>query len=117
MAITTTNPATGEVIETFAPLTTEQVETALARAAAAATTYRRTTFDARAEWLKAAADLLDAEREAMARSYGSASGVYGAGGVPLSPSTYYGWQGGMASLPAGVPLSPSTYTSMGVMAS
>ena len=68
MAITTTNPATGEVIETFAPLTTEQVETALARAAAAATTYRRTTFDARAEWLKAAADLLDAEREAIART-------------------------------------------------
>ncbi len=65
----------------------------------------------------AVAAALDAEREAMARSYASASGVYGAGGVPLSPSTYYGWQGGMASLPAGVPLSPSTYTSMGVMAS
>lgn len=60
----------------------------------------------------AVAAALDAEREAMARSYGGSSG-----GVPLSPSTYYGWQGGMASLPAGVPLSPSTYTSMGVMAS
>ena len=60
---------------------------------------------------------LDAQRTAMAASYGSASGVYGAGGVPLSPSTYYGWQGGSALLPAGVPLSPSTYTSMGVMAS
>lgn len=53
---------------------------------------------------------LDQQRAAMAASYG-------AGGVPLSPSTYYGWQGGMAMLPAGVPLSPSTYTSMGVMAS
>ena len=68
MAITTTNPATGEVIETFAPLTTEQVESALARAAAAAATYRRTTFAARAEWLNAAADLFDAEQETIART-------------------------------------------------
>lgn len=39
-----------------------------------------------------------------------------AAGVPLSPSTYLGWNAGYTALPAGVPLSPSTYTSMGVMA-
>jgi len=59
MPITTTDPRTGEVLRTFDELTDEQLEERLARAAAAASTYRLTTFEERAGWLRAAADILD----------------------------------------------------------
>jgi succinate-semialdehyde dehydrogenase/glutarate-semialdehyde dehydrogenase len=61
MAIATTNPATGEVLRTFEPLGAEELEAKLARAAATAATYRRTTFGERAAWMRAAADLIEAE--------------------------------------------------------
>jgi succinate-semialdehyde dehydrogenase/glutarate-semialdehyde dehydrogenase len=61
MAIATTNPATGEVLRTFEPLGAEELETKLAHAAATAATYRRTTFAERAAWMRAAADLIEAE--------------------------------------------------------
>jgi len=61
MAIATTNPATGEVLRTFEPLSAEEIEAKLARAAATAATYRRTTFAERAAWMHAAAELLEAE--------------------------------------------------------
>jgi succinate-semialdehyde dehydrogenase/glutarate-semialdehyde dehydrogenase len=68
MAIQTLNPATGELLETFEPLDEPALETRLARASATATSYRRTSFAERASWLRAAADLLDAEQAEIART-------------------------------------------------
>lgn len=59
MAIATTNPTTGEVLKTFDELSPGELEDKLARAAAAASSYRRTTMDQRAGWLSAAADVLE----------------------------------------------------------
>ena len=59
MAITTTDPRTGEVLRTFDELTDEQLEDRLSRAAAAASSYRLTSFAERAGWLNAAAQILD----------------------------------------------------------
>jgi succinate-semialdehyde dehydrogenase / glutarate-semialdehyde dehydrogenase len=66
MAIATTNPATGEVLKSFQPHTAEEVDAALARAQAAFTTLRGTTFAERAEWLTAAGAILDDEVDATA---------------------------------------------------
>jgi succinate-semialdehyde dehydrogenase / glutarate-semialdehyde dehydrogenase len=67
MAIASTNPATGELLQSFDALTAEQIEEKLAAAAAAFRTYRTSTFAERAGWLRAAADILDAEAEALGR--------------------------------------------------
>jgi len=66
MAIATTDPRTGEVLQTFEALTPEEVDAALERAAIAYQDYRRTSPAQRATWLAAAADLLDAENENLA---------------------------------------------------
>ena len=66
MAISTTDPRTGEVLRTFDELTGEQVEDRLARAAAAASTYRLTPHAKRAGWLRAAADILDKRTDELA---------------------------------------------------
>jgi succinate-semialdehyde dehydrogenase / glutarate-semialdehyde dehydrogenase len=66
MAIRTVNPATGEVVKTYDEMTDGELEAALDAAAAAFRDYRRTTFEQRAGWLRAAADILDAERDAVA---------------------------------------------------
>jgi succinate-semialdehyde dehydrogenase / glutarate-semialdehyde dehydrogenase len=63
MAIQTVNPASGEVLKDFDPLGPEEVEARLASAANAFAAYRRTTFAQRRQWMLAAADILDAERE------------------------------------------------------
>ena len=67
MAIASTNPATGELIQSFDALTEEQIDEKLATAAAAFRSYRTTTFAERAEWLRRAADILDAEADALGR--------------------------------------------------
>jgi succinate-semialdehyde dehydrogenase/glutarate-semialdehyde dehydrogenase len=67
MAISTTNPATGEELELFEEISEEQLELCLERAAAACAHQRLTTFDRRAAWMRKVADLLDAEQEAVAR--------------------------------------------------
>ena len=67
MAIASTNPATGEQLQSFDALTAEQIEEKLAAAAAAFRSYRATTFAERAGWLRAAADILDAEAETLGR--------------------------------------------------
>ena len=59
MAIATTDPRTGAVLKTFDDLTPDQLEDTLSRAAAAAASYRLTTYEQRAGWLSAAADVLD----------------------------------------------------------
>ncbi|MEP7091898.1 MAG: NADP-dependent succinic semialdehyde dehydrogenase [Nocardioidaceae bacterium] len=66
MAISTTDPRTGKVLKTFDELTDDQLEAKLARAAAAAGSYRLTTFEQRAGWLRAAADILDTRTDEVA---------------------------------------------------
>ena len=66
MPIATTDPRTGEVLKTFDELTDEQLEERLARAAKAADSYRLTTHEERAGWLRAAADVLDKRTDEVA---------------------------------------------------
>ena len=68
MSIATVNPATGETLKTFEPLTAEAVEQRIATAESAFREYRTTDFATRAALLTSAADLLDKEREAIART-------------------------------------------------
>jgi succinate-semialdehyde dehydrogenase/glutarate-semialdehyde dehydrogenase len=66
MAIATINPATGETLKTFEPLAESAIDEKLAAAAAAYTSYRLTTPEERAGWLRAAADVLDADTDPVA---------------------------------------------------
>ena len=66
MAIATINPATGETVKTFQPLPDDALEEKLARAATAWASYRRTSPQERAGWLRAAADVLDSDGAAVA---------------------------------------------------
>lgn len=68
MAIAVTNPATGEVIETFEPHDDAEVDRRIAAAHAAFDLLRETTFAQRAEWMRRAADLLEADAEEMAHT-------------------------------------------------
>ncbi|WP_250036691.1 NADP-dependent succinic semialdehyde dehydrogenase [Paractinoplanes maris] len=63
MPIATTNPVTGEVLKTFDALTDEQVDAAIGRAVTGFRALRATSFEQRAGWMRAAADLLDAEQD------------------------------------------------------
>jgi len=67
MAIATTNPATGQVEQTFSALTEAEVNDRLAAAVEAFATLRRTSFAERAGWMRAAADILDAEQDSIGR--------------------------------------------------
>ena len=67
MAIATTNPATGEVLKTFAPLTASEIEAKLALAAKTFSTFQNLSFAARGAMMLKAADLLEAEKEAIAK--------------------------------------------------
>jgi succinate-semialdehyde dehydrogenase/glutarate-semialdehyde dehydrogenase len=67
MAIATVNPATGEQVKVFDPLTDEEVDDRLERARVAAIRYRVTTFGERAGWMRRAAAILDEERQDVAR--------------------------------------------------
>jgi succinate-semialdehyde dehydrogenase / glutarate-semialdehyde dehydrogenase len=66
MAIATVNPATGETLKTYEPLTEQALEDKIARATAAWASYRLTTPEERAGWLRAAADVLDADTDSVA---------------------------------------------------
>ncbi|MHB9115445.1 MAG: NADP-dependent succinic semialdehyde dehydrogenase [Thermoleophilia bacterium] len=66
MAIATTNPATGQIEKTFDPISDDELERRIERAAATFASFRTTTFAQRAAWLNAAADILDAERDTIA---------------------------------------------------
>ncbi|MGX1671037.1 NADP-dependent succinic semialdehyde dehydrogenase [Streptomyces sp. NPDC055400] len=67
MPIATVNPANGETLKTYDALTDEEIEHRLLLAAGTFRTYRTTTFFERARLLQAAADLLDADRDDIAR--------------------------------------------------
>jgi succinate-semialdehyde dehydrogenase/glutarate-semialdehyde dehydrogenase len=67
VAIETRNPTTGEVEQSFEVLTPREVEACLARAAGAFADHRRTSFEERAGWMRAAADLLEDEQDRIGR--------------------------------------------------
>jgi succinate-semialdehyde dehydrogenase/glutarate-semialdehyde dehydrogenase len=66
MPIASINPATGQVLQEFTPLSEAELEAKLARAAKTFVTYRHTLFDQRATWLRQAAQVLDDNKAAYA---------------------------------------------------
>lgn len=66
MPIATINPTTGETVETFEALSDAELSDRLERAAQAFRAYRRTGVEQRAGWLRAAADVLDADVDEVA---------------------------------------------------
>jgi succinate-semialdehyde dehydrogenase/glutarate-semialdehyde dehydrogenase len=66
MAYATINPTTGETLQTFEDHDEAEVERRLAAADDAHRQLRDTSFDDRARWVRAAADLLDAEVDDIA---------------------------------------------------
>ncbi|MGY1672285.1 NADP-dependent succinic semialdehyde dehydrogenase [Geodermatophilus sp. SYSU D00710] len=66
MAIATINPATGETLKTYEPLSDDAVDEKIGRAAAAYRSYRLTSPEERVGWLRAAADVLDADTDTVA---------------------------------------------------
>jgi succinate-semialdehyde dehydrogenase/glutarate-semialdehyde dehydrogenase len=66
MAIATINPATGEVVKTFDPLTDAQIEQKLQLAASAFRTHRKTSFADRASKMLRAAEILEKEKDECA---------------------------------------------------
>ncbi|WP_405791899.1 NADP-dependent succinic semialdehyde dehydrogenase [Streptomyces sp. NBC_01506] len=68
MPIATVDPATGETLKTFDALGSDEIERRLAVAAAAFEQYRVTDFDQRAALLNRAADLLEEDRDDIART-------------------------------------------------
>jgi succinate-semialdehyde dehydrogenase / glutarate-semialdehyde dehydrogenase len=67
MAIASINPATGETLKTFEPLTSSQVETKLQLAADTFQTFRKTTFAERARMMNRAAEILENEKHELGR--------------------------------------------------
>jgi succinate-semialdehyde dehydrogenase / glutarate-semialdehyde dehydrogenase len=67
MAIATINPATGEVVQTFQPLTAEQIESKLQLAVSAFRAERKTPFAERAKRMMKAAEILERDRERFGR--------------------------------------------------
>lgn len=64
MAIATLNPTNGKVLKNFDALTTNELEARLAKAHAAFESYRKTSFEQRAGWWRAAADILETNKRA-----------------------------------------------------
>jgi len=74
MAIASRNPATGETLREFTPLTASEIEAKLARAETAFQHLRRRSFAERTKLMNATADLLDAEQDSLARTITSEMG-------------------------------------------
>ncbi len=68
MPISSINPATGEVLQTFDSLNEHQLEEKIARAAEAFHEHRRTSFAERAERMMRAAEILESEKKSFART-------------------------------------------------
>lgn len=67
MGIATINPATGETVKVFAALTEMELERKLALAAQTFKQYRQTTLEQRSQWLHAAAQILEGEKESFGK--------------------------------------------------
>ena len=66
VAIATINPATGQTVKTFDEMSEADVERCLAAAVATHASYRLTSFDDRARWMRRAAEILDEEQDQVA---------------------------------------------------
>ncbi len=66
VAIATINPATGQTVKTFDEMSEADVERCLAAAVATHASYRLTSFDDRARWMRRAAGILDEEQDQVA---------------------------------------------------
>ncbi len=66
MAIATTNPATGEVVKTFEPLSAAQLENKLGLAASVFHTHRWSSFTERASKMLRVAEILEKEKDECA---------------------------------------------------
>ena len=67
MAIATTNPATGEVLKTFEPLSAAKIEEKIQLATSTFRSYRKTSFAERARMMVRAAEILEKEKEECGR--------------------------------------------------
>lgn len=67
MAIASVNPATGEVLRTFEPLSDREIDEKLHKAAETFRTYRHTSFAERSRMMMRVAEILDQEKEAFGR--------------------------------------------------
>ncbi|MEB3278349.1 MAG: NAD-dependent succinate-semialdehyde dehydrogenase [Lyngbya sp.] len=67
MGIATINPATGELVKAFEPLTDAQIEDCLSRAQQAFEQYRRLPMEQLAEWMQNAANILETDAEKFAQ--------------------------------------------------
>ncbi len=67
MAIATTNPATGQVLRTFEPLSDGQLEAKLQLAADTFRRYRKTSFADRSRMMRSAAEILEKDKETLGR--------------------------------------------------
>lgn len=66
MAITTVNPATGELLKTFDPLSNSQIEDKIRRAADVFPKFSRLAFSDRAQMMSKAADILEGDKNNLA---------------------------------------------------
>lgn len=67
MGIATVNPATGEILQTFEPLTASAIADKIDRAQQAFGTYRHTSLDQRATWMATASQVLLDNKERFGR--------------------------------------------------
>ncbi|MGB3293342.1 MAG: NAD-dependent succinate-semialdehyde dehydrogenase [Phormidesmis sp.] len=67
MAIASINPATGKTLKTYSPLTTEQIEAALAQAQREFVAYRKVPFSQRRAWLHQAAERLVEKKDELGK--------------------------------------------------
>jgi succinate-semialdehyde dehydrogenase/glutarate-semialdehyde dehydrogenase len=67
MAISSVNPATGQLLKSFTPLSDSEIEAKLRRAAETFPRFRKLTFAARASMMSKAADILESDKEALGR--------------------------------------------------
>jgi succinate-semialdehyde dehydrogenase/glutarate-semialdehyde dehydrogenase len=67
MGISTINPATGELLKSFEPLTDTEIENCLELAAKAFQQYRQVTLTQRSQWMLKAADILEQDAEKWAK--------------------------------------------------
>jgi succinate-semialdehyde dehydrogenase/glutarate-semialdehyde dehydrogenase len=67
MPIATINPATGELLKSFEPISDSQLETKLQRAVGAFQEFGKTSFASRATMMVKAAEILEADKEKLGR--------------------------------------------------
>ena len=68
MAIASIDPRNGETRETFSALTDAQIDAAIAKASKAFASFRKTSFAERAQKMTRAAEILEGDKETLART-------------------------------------------------